>query len=193
MNEVIAKTLRCASLSSTAAYSPGLLKPLFTLARFVGSMDSMPIKIQVPPAAAIRSTSSSSRRRLALICAIQWTCALAAIMSRSSDLVRFTLIAKLSSMKNTAILPPSLAAKRFVGHFRYVRSTHNNRHSGGADCVGHAVGLGDHSCHGADANEPDVLLLHVPSDSGFIHGLRVPVDQQYLMAGRRQRFEQKHP
>jgi hypothetical protein len=38
-------------------------------------MDSIPIKIHLPPAAAIRSTSSSSRSKLALICATQCTCA----------------------------------------------------------------------------------------------------------------------
>ena len=63
----------------------------------------MPMKIHLPPEAEIRSTSSSSRSRLALICATQNTCAFAAMMSRSGDFVRFTLIAKLSSMKKTAI------------------------------------------------------------------------------------------
>jgi len=83
-----------------------LVKPFFTSARLAGSMDSMPMKIHLPPEAAIRSTSSSSRSRLALIWATQCTCALAAMMSRSNDLVRFTLMAKLSSMKNTAIWRP---------------------------------------------------------------------------------------
>src|ERR1700756_3655707 len=73
----------------------------------------MPIKIPLPPEAAIKSTSSSSRSRLALICATQKTWAFAAMMSRSSDLVRFTLMAKLSSMKKTAIWPPSLRATGF--------------------------------------------------------------------------------
>ena len=63
------------------------------------------MKIHLPPEAAIRSTSSSSRNRLALICATQFTCAPAAMMSRSSDFVRFTLMAKLSSIKKTAIWP----------------------------------------------------------------------------------------
>src|SRR2546427_2041100 len=36
-------------------------------------MDSMPMKTHLPPEAAIRSTSSSSRNRLALIWATQWT------------------------------------------------------------------------------------------------------------------------
>src|SRR5216683_373816 len=107
INEVMAKTLRCASRSSTTEYSPGLLNPFFTSARLAGSMDSIPMKIHLPPAAAIRSTSSSSRSRLALICATQCTCAFAAMMSRSNDFVRFTLMAKLSSMKKTAIWPPS--------------------------------------------------------------------------------------
>ena len=56
---------------STAAYSAGLLKLLLTLARLAGSSDSMPMKIHLPPDAAIRSTSSSSRSRLALICPTQ--------------------------------------------------------------------------------------------------------------------------
>src|SRR5438445_10703529 len=60
-----------------------------------------------------RSTSSSSRNRLALICATQCTCALAAMISRSNDFVRFTLMAKLSSMKKTAIWPPSARARDF--------------------------------------------------------------------------------
>ena len=72
----------------------------------------MPMKIHLPPEAAIRSTSSSSRNKLALIWATQCTWALAAMMSRSNDLVRFTLIAKLSSMKKTAIWPFSLAGAR---------------------------------------------------------------------------------
>src|SRR5215475_13827340 len=78
-------------------------------------MDSIPMKTHLPPEAAIRSTSSSSRSRLALICATQCTCALAALMSRSNDFVRFTLMAKLSSMKNTAIWPPSSHARAFIG------------------------------------------------------------------------------
>ena len=35
------------------------------------------------------------------------------MMSRSSDLVRFTLMAKLSSTKNTAILPFEARARSF--------------------------------------------------------------------------------
>ena len=63
------------------------------------------MKIHLPPEAAIRSISSSSFNRLALICPTHESLAPAAIISRSSDFVRFTLMAKLSSTKNTAICP----------------------------------------------------------------------------------------
>ncbi len=113
MNDVMAKTLRWARRSRTAAYSPGLLKPFFTSARLMGSTDSIPIKTHLPPEAAIRSTSSSSRSRFALIWATQFNCAPAAMMSRRRDLVRLTLMAKLSSMKKMAIWPSSLWARFF--------------------------------------------------------------------------------
>src|ERR1022692_2576602 len=99
--------------SAGAAYSPGLLKLLLTLARFAGSSDSMPMKIHLHPESAIRSTSSSSRNRLALICPTHDTCAWAAMMSRSSDFVRFPLMAKLSSTKNTATCPLVRRARAF--------------------------------------------------------------------------------
>ena len=60
---------------STVAYSAGLLKLLFMSLRFAVSIDSMPMNTHLPSDAAIKSTSSSSRNRLALICAIQGTCA----------------------------------------------------------------------------------------------------------------------
>src|SRR6202040_3860912 len=47
IKEVMAKTLRWASRSSTTPYSPGLLKPFFTSARLAGSMDSIPMKINL--------------------------------------------------------------------------------------------------------------------------------------------------
>ncbi len=59
----------------------------------------------------MRSRNSTSRSRLALIWATQCTCALAAMISRNSDLVRFTLMAKLSSIKKTTIWPSSLRAR----------------------------------------------------------------------------------
>ena len=71
MNEVIAYKPCRARRSSTAAYSPGLLNPLATLFRLSGSIDSRPMKIHLPPLSAISETSSSSRNRFMLICAIQ--------------------------------------------------------------------------------------------------------------------------
>src|SRR6516164_11689138 len=65
----------------------------------------MPMKIHLPPDVAIKSSNSGSRSRLALIWPTQESSAPAAMMSRSSDFVRLTLIAKLSSTKNTANLP----------------------------------------------------------------------------------------
>src|SRR3989442_9327253 len=62
---------------------------------------------------AIRSISSSSRSRLALICATQLISAPAPMIARRSDLVRFTLMAKLSSTKKTAILPLLARARSF--------------------------------------------------------------------------------
>ena len=78
---------------------------------FAGSIDSMPINTHLPPASAIRSTSSSSPSKFALICATQGSVAPAAIISRRSDLSLFLLIARLSSMKKTAICPFSALAR----------------------------------------------------------------------------------
>ena len=72
----------------------------------------MPMNTHLQPASAIRSTNSSSRNRFALICAIHGNCASAAMMSRSRDLVRLILIAKLSSIKKIVILPRSFSARR---------------------------------------------------------------------------------
>ena len=290
-------------------------------------MDSMPIKIHLPPAAAIKSTSSSSRSKLALIWATQCTWASAAMMSRSSDLVRLILMAKLSSIKNTAIWPlltagpglqhqqfvhhafvgakangvaketrdsakfaairattpgfhrndaerspagahllqhalekfgnnvellqidgvpgnrriglqrgfaflakgvdrsvgllqsaanrvlynarPSLVsftkrhrirvtraagtAQRFIGHFRDVRTAHDHGHADRADSIGHAIGLGDHASHRANAHQSDVLFFHKLRNTCFIHRLGVAIDQDYFVTGRRQRLQKEHP
>src|SRR5438445_623959 len=181
--------LRCASRLSTAAYSPGLLKLLFTSARLSGSIDSMPMNTHLQPDSAIRSTNSSSRSRLALICAIHGNCASAAMMSRSKDLVRLILIAKLSSIKKIVILPRSgrgifnnlrprligfaegdrirmswlaVSTQRFIGHFGHMGAAHYYRHAGSANGVGHPVGLLNHSGHRADADQANVLFAKEP-------------------------------
>ena len=87
----------------------------------------------------------------------------------------------------------AVSPEGFVGFFRNVRATHHDRHAHGANGVGHAIRLGDHASHRADADKPDVLFAHVSGDPCFIHGLRVAIDQNDFMAGRSQRLEQKHP
>src|SRR5713226_9874226 len=48
---------------------------------------------------------------------------------------------------------PAVSTEGFVGLFRNVRSAHHDRHTNGTDRIGHAVGLGDHAGHRADANK----------------------------------------
>ena len=77
----------------------------------------------------------------------------------------------------------AIAAEGFVGHFRDVRSAHDHGHADGANGVGHAIGLGDHAGHGADADQIDFLFEDVAGDSGFVHGLSVTVDEYNFVAG----------
>ncbi len=83
--------------------------------------------------------------------------------------------------------------QRFVGHFGNVRAAHDHRHPRGTHRVRHAIGLGDHSRHGADAHQSNIVFTHVLRDAGFVHGLGVPVDQHHFVAGRGQRLQQEHP
>ena len=319
---------RRASRSSTAPYSPGLLKFLFTSAMFCGSIDSIPMKTHLPPDSAIRSTSSSSRSRLALICATHGSCAPAAMMSRSSDFVRLMLMARLSSMKKTAIWPalaagarlepeqffdhrlvgaeadrvaeearhgaelaavgaaaprldgddverphppprrrqerahesgheaelfererlpgdrrirlqarlaimtlrvalrlidlfqlaargvlddqgpglvglaerdgvgvarPAVAPQRLVGALGDVGAAHHDGNARRAQRVGEAVGSRDHPRHRADADEADALLADEAHQLLLSHRAGVAVDQDHLVAGRRERLEEEHP
>src|SRR5712692_3788924 len=85
------------------------------------------------------------------------------------------------------------AAERFVGHFGDVGPAHDHGHADRADGVSHAIGLGDHTGHRADADEPDVLFQHKASDAVFIHGLGVAIDKQHFMSGGSERLEEKHP
>ena len=87
----------------------------------------------------------------------------------------------------------AIAAEGFVGEFRDVRSAHDDWHTGGADGVGDAIGLGDHAGHGADADQIDVLVAHVLRDLRFVHGLGVAVDEQNFVAGRGEGLEKEHP
>src|SRR6266571_625763 len=87
----------------------------------------------------------------------------------------------------------AVSTEGFAGLFRDVRPAHDDRHSNGADGIGHAVGLGDHTSHRADADKSDVVFEHISGDAGFVHRLRVAVDQENFVAVGSQCLEQKHP
>ncbi len=109
------------------------------------------------------------------------------IIHRRIDVLEFTAHGVLDDLWPSLVRFPegysvgmarsAVAAERLVGHFRDVWSTHHDRHSGGADRIGHPVGLRDHSGHCANSNEPDFLFPHIPRKGRFIHRLRVSVDQ----------------
>jgi hypothetical protein len=88
---------------------------------------------------------------------------------------------------------PAIATQGLIGHFGDVRSAHHHRNSRGPNRIRHAICLGDHSGHGANAHQPNVFLAHELRDPRFVHGLRVAIHQQHLMARWSQRLEQKHP
>src|SRR5258708_9550373 len=75
-------------------------------------------------------------------------------------------------MARAAVTPESL-----IGHFRDMRTAHDDLYSPGAHSVRHTIGLGDHPGHRTDADQPDTVFTHVARDAFFIHGLRVAVDQ----------------
>ena len=77
---------------------------------------------------------------------------------------------------------PAVSAKGFVGLFRDVRPAHHHRYANGTDRIGHAVRLRDHSRHRADSYKSNVVLTYVPGDAGFIHRLRVAIDEHYFVA-----------
>ncbi len=62
-----------------------------------------------------------------------------------------------------------------------------------ANGVGGAIRLGDHSGHGADADQSNVPFAHELRDLSLVHGLGIAINQQHFMAGRGQRLQQKHP
>jgi hypothetical protein len=78
----------------------------------------------------------------------------------------------------------AVPAEGFVRHFRHVRTAHHNGNAGGAHCIGHTIRLRDHSRHGADADEPDLIFADVPGDRFLVHSLGVAVNQKNLVTGR---------
>src|SRR5947207_2020804 len=109
----------------------------------------------------------------------------------------FTICGQVSSASPSATASawwgPSVAAAFLVGKFGHVWSAHEDRHSGSANGVGGAIRLGDHSGHGADADQSNVLFAHELCNLSLVHGLGVTINQQHFMAGRSQCLEQEHP
>jgi hypothetical protein len=57
-----------------------------------------------------------------------------------------------------------------------MRATHDDGHSGGANRVRHAVGLGDHTSHRADTHSSNIVFADEFRDASFIHRLGVAVN-----------------
>ena len=76
----------------------------------------------------------------------------------------------------------AIAAQSFIRHFRYMRASHHNGHADGPHRVRHTISFGDHSGHGTDADQINLLFEHIAGDAGFVHGLGVAIDQYHFMA-----------
>ncbi len=91
-------------------------------------------------------------------------------------------------MTRAAVTPESL-----IGHFRHMRAAHHDLYSHGAHCIRHAIGLGDHPGHRADADQSHILFTHISRNTFLIHGLRVTINQHHFVARRSQCLQQEHP
>src|ERR1700730_2492115 len=99
----------------------------------------------------------------------------------------------LTKRYRVGVARPASSTECLVGQFCDVRPAHHDRHSRGADRIGHAVGFGNHSRHRANTNESNFLFTHKPRYARLIHWLCVAIHQHHLMARRSQRLEKKHP
>jgi hypothetical protein len=72
---------------------------------------------------------------------------------------------------------PTLAAESLIRHFGDVRSAHHYPQAGGAKGVRHAVSVGDHAGHGADADQVDFRAKGELHWFLVVHGLSIAVDQ----------------
>jgi hypothetical protein len=79
-----------------------------------------------------------------------------------------------------------VATEGLVGKLGDVRSAHDNWDSYRANSIGDAIRFGDHSGHGANADQSDVFVSNVLSDLNLVHGLSVAVNQQNFMTRRSQ-------
>jgi len=72
-------------------------------------------------------------------------------------------------MARAAISPEGL-----IGHLCDVRAAHDDLHAGGAHCICHAIGLGNHPGHPANADQSDILFTDIALDAFFIMGCALP-------------------
>ena len=87
----------------------------------------------------------------------------------------------------------TVAAESFCEFFGHVRPAHNDGHSNRANGVGHAVGFGDHSRHGADADQSNVLFADELRNLRFVHALGIAVNQNYFVSWGSERLQEEHP
>jgi hypothetical protein len=87
----------------------------------------------------------------------------------------------------------AVVTESLVGQFGDVRTAHHDRNTSGTNRIRDAISLRDHSGHGPDAHQSDLLFADVSRDLAFVHWLRVAVNQQNFMIRRSQSFEQEHP
>ena len=52
----------------------------------------------------------------------------------------------------------AIPSKRLVGNFRDVRASHDHLNTSGANSIGYAIGLGDHTSHCTDADQADIFI-----------------------------------
>ena len=77
----------------------------------------------------------------------------------------------------------AIAAEGLIRHFCNVRATHYNPNAGGTNGICHAVGLGDHSGHGADADQINLLIDHIAGNCSLVHRLGVAINQHDFVFG----------
>ena len=87
----------------------------------------------------------------------------------------------------------AIPSERLARNLRNVRTAHHDGNAHGADRIGDAVRLGDHSGHCADADKADSPLLDESDKFRVREWLCVAIDQDDFVLRRRERLQQKHP
>jgi hypothetical protein len=87
----------------------------------------------------------------------------------------------------------AVTAERFIGNCGYVRSAHDDWNTGGTNRIRHAVRFDNHAGHGSDPDQSNPFGDSELDQLGVAHRLGIAIDQNNLMAGGRERLQQKHP